>query len=321
MYYEVNVDHSKRLQRSVLFNKNAAKLQKRERYVGMVTDGVKKRMKKCITLLLQSTPYIWKTNPITGKHFQHKVSFITLTTPDHDLSRDNKFCVKHLLEPFLRDCRRKFGMKSYIWKCELQSNGQVHYHVTTDFIAHHQDIKNEWNKRLRERGMLNDFKDEYDHDDPNSTDIHAVYKVNNLEAYLVKYICKEYQNEVALNGKVWDASKNLKAADYFKLHIDEPINNFIRGLQRSLMVFTSFFERAIFLDFKTNDYYAYFSTNVISEFSQFLNAVRDGINLKPWINPKSAMPVLCKQPTPAAVPAQPHQSLQTLLPFAQRPPW
>lgn len=278
MYYEVNVDHRQRLLQSSAFKSNSSLLTKRERYVGYVTDGVRKRMRKAITLLLQSTPWKYSQHPVSGRTITHKISFITLTTPDTDLSRDAKFCHKMLLEPMLRYFRRKFDMKSYIWKCELQNNGQVHYHVTTDFMAHHEKIREHWNGLLRQNGMLDKFKEKYGHDNPNSTDIHSVHKVNNLESYLVKYICKEYQNEVALSGKVWDCSKNLKKADYFKLHLDTPIHDYIRELQKSLQVVTFYFEKAIYIKFCTSDYYSYFSNNVIQQFSIHLNNIREWVN-------------------------------------------
>lgn len=274
MYYEVNADHRGRLVRSDLFLANAAKLQHRDRYKGIVTLSTKKRMKKAITLLLQSTPYQWKEHPISGKFFQHKISFITLTTPTHENSYNGKWCHKHLLEPMIRVLRRRYGMKSYIWKCELQENGQVHYHLTCDVVLNHTKLRDEWNKLLIANDMLDDFFLKHGHKNPNSTDIHAVYKVKNLEAYLVKYITKEYQNEVALNCKIWDCSKNLKANDYFKIEVDFGISQYIRQLQKSLLVVTHYFEKAIFLDFKTTDYYANFSERIVNEFHKYLNFVR-----------------------------------------------
>lgn len=274
MYYETPANHSNRLMRSSLFQSNALKLATRERYVGFVTPAVKKRMKKAITLLLQSTPYEWKIHPVTGKQFHHKISFITLTTPDHVNSRDGKWCHKNLLEPMLRTLRRKYQMKSYIWKIELQDNGQVHYHVTADCLLNHSHLKNEWNKLLNRHDMLEDFFIKYGHRSPNSTDIHSVQKVKNLEAYLVKYITKEYQNETRLNCKIWDCSRNLKVHDYFKIEVDFQISQYIRSLQKSLMIVTHYFERAIFLDFKTPDYYANFSQKIIDLFHNYLKTVR-----------------------------------------------
>lgn len=279
MLYSVPVNHRRNVLKSEAFNNNSALLSSRERYKGYVTTEMKRRMKKAITLLIQSTPYTWKEHPVTGKLVQHKLSFITLTTPDHDDSRDAKFCHKKLLEPMLRIMRRRFGMKSYIWKCELQGNGQIHYHITCDVFTNHSNLKNEWNALLRKNGLLEDFVKKYGHKNPNSTDIHSVNKVKNLEAYLVKYITKEYQNEDALSGKVWDCSKNLKKANYFRIHIDSAISDYISKLTNGFMSKIYCFDRATFVDFFTTDYYSNFSTTIIQQFSQFLSAVRDGIDL------------------------------------------
>lgn len=274
LYYKTPIDHRNNLLKSKAFQSNSALLAKRERYIGLVTDGIKKRMKKCITLLLQSTPYTYKIHPVSGRTISHKVSFITLTTPTHEKSYDARWCHKNLLEPMLRTLRRKYYMKSYIWKVELQGNGQIHYHITADIVINHSHLKDIWNNLLRANSMLNDFKEKYGHDNPNSTDIHNVQKVNNLEAYLVKYICKEYQNESKINGKIWDCSQNLKSSDYFKLQLDHETHQQILQLQETKQVKTLYFDRAIFLDFKTNDYYAFFNENIINNFYKYLKEVR-----------------------------------------------
>lgn len=274
LHYNVSANHRTKILNNNNFLKNAALLTKRERYKGYVSEGAKKRMKKAITLLLQSTPYTYKVHPVSGRVFHHKVSFITLTTPADQKSLDAKFCHKNLLEPFLRRMRDSFSMKSYIWKCELQANGQVHYHITADIVINHTALRNIWNNLLRKNDMLKAFKAQYGHDDPNSTDIHNVYKVNNLEAYLVKYICKAIGDEAKLNAKVWDCSKNLKAADYFKLELDFKTHQAIRYLQTTQQVITKYFDKAIFLDFKTNDYYSFFSENIVNNFYEHLKNIR-----------------------------------------------
>lgn len=279
MFYEVNSNLRNRQQASALFQANALKLQHRERYKGYVSDAMKKRMKKCITMLLQSTPWQYKENPVTGKIDSHKLSFITLTTPTHENSYSAKWCHKNLLEPMLRRMRKIYGMKSYIWKCELQENKQVHYHVTCDIMLHHGKLREDWNNLLRQHDMLVQFKAEYGHDNPNSTDIHKVFNVRNLEAYLVKYICKEYQNAEKLDGKIWDASMNIKTADYFTTHLDFPLHNYIKSLQDTLMVTTTYFEKAIYLDFKTSDYYTFFSDNIINQFFKHLKSIQSWSNV------------------------------------------
>lgn len=279
MAYTQNVDHAQRLQASQAFQDNASKLAHRERYKGFVTPQLKKRMQKAITILLQSTPYKYSTHPVSGRTVAHKLSFITLTTPTHQNSTSAKWCHKNLLEPTLRILRQRYNMKSYIWKVELQQNGQIHYHLTTEIMINHTALRNIWNNLLRRHDMLKEFKAQYGHDNPNSTDIHAVHKINNLEAYLVKYITKEYQNETKLDAKIWDCSKNIKTADYFKAPLDFTTHQIIRKLQKTKEIITHYFEKAIFLDFKTSDYYVHFTDFLREQFFTHLENIQSWHNL------------------------------------------
>lgn len=275
LYYTTPLNHARNLAQSEAFKENAAKLVSRERYKGLITQGAVKRMRKAITLMIQSTPITYKWNPVIQRSVAHKLSFVTLTMPPSEKARDSKFCQKNLLEPILRHFRLKRGMKSYIWKLELQENGSVHYHITTDFIIHHSDLKNYWNTLMRKNGMLEDFEKQYGHSNPNSTDIHQVNQIKNLEAYLVKYITKSYQNEVAVKGKIWDCSTNLKKSDYFKIELDTLTHQLIRTLQKTKQVATKYFEKAISLDFFTTDYYTFFTESVREQFFKHLNHIRE----------------------------------------------
>lgn len=184
-------------------------------YSGNITNGSKKRLSKAVSLLVQSSPKQRVFNPVSGKFIYFKLSFITLTIPVQELLLSAKYCHKNLLQPLLRKLRNKYGLKSYVWKCELQANGMVHYHLTSSLFIVHTDLRDEWNNILRREGLLKSFKAKQGHDNPNSIDIHAVTKVKDMEAYLIKYIAKEYQNFKSLDSKVWDCSKNLKEASYF----------------------------------------------------------------------------------------------------------
>lgn len=287
MYYKIAHNHRGKLLKSEKFNENAKLLTTRKRYIGFVTPEMVKRMKKAITLMIQSTPWKYVFNPVTEKTQSHKLSFITLTIPKSEKSTDAKYCHKELLEPFLRILRERHSLKSYIWKCELQKNGSVHYHITVDILIHHKIVKETWNRLMKSKGMLDDFFKKYDSYEPNSTDIHAVYKINNLEAYLVKYITKEYQNESKLNGKIWDCSMNLKKSDYFKFQVDSLTALVIKQLQDSKQVITHYFEKAIFFDFKTSDYYSFFQESIFNQFFNHLKSIRSWKRQKNSANQKS----------------------------------
>ncbi len=151
----------------------------------------------------------------------------------------------------------------------------MHYHITGDLVIHHRELRNIWNGLLEKNSMLQEFEQKYGHKEPNSTDIHNVYKVRNLEAYLVKYICKEYQNETRLNAKIWDCSQNIKQADYFKFHLDTVSHQIVKQLQETQQVVTKYFEKAIFFDFKTNDYYTFFKESIINNFFEYLKSIQE----------------------------------------------
>lgn len=259
--------------KSTLFTQNAAKLVKRERYTGKMTAGAKKRLSKAVSLLVQTAQNEYILNPVTGRHQYHRLAFITLTLPDVEVSKDAKFTHKNLLQPFLRTMRRKHGMKSYVWKAELQRNGSVHYHITTHSFIPYTDIRDCWNNLTRKHGMLEVFREEYGHDNPNSIDVHSVQAVQNIEAYLIKYVAKETQNEERMNGKVWDCSMNLKKSNYFTTTETEDITKRIfedvgRGFAK---VYEA--EYCSIITYKHDDYFLSFSQEVIKSYYSHLNSI------------------------------------------------
>lgn len=184
-------------------------------YSGTVTKGVRKRIAKAVTLLIQSTEAKQFYSPVTGKKVNFKIGFVTLTVSDTTKNLTAKEAHKLLLEPFLRICRLKYKVNNYIWKAELQKRGQIHYHLTVDRFIHWRAIRNDWNKLQQKHGLLESYFKLKGHYDANSTDVHSVRKIQNLEAYLVKYLSKSDQNGTATVGKVWDCSKPLKQHTYF----------------------------------------------------------------------------------------------------------
>lgn len=190
-------------------------------YSGTVTKGAKKRMSKAIDLLLMISPQKKVFNPIIKKWQKFQLTFITLTIADNTKNYSASASYKMLLSPFLDWLRVKKNVKTYIWKLELQARGQIHYHITTNEFIEFTEIRNKWNELQLNNGMLADFKEKYGHTDPNSTDIHAVYKIQDIKAYLLKYLSKSEQNSTAVNGKIWDCSSNLKGVQNFEVNYED----------------------------------------------------------------------------------------------------
>lgn len=184
-------------------------------YSGKLTHHAQKRLKKAVTLLLQATPRRNVFNQKTGKYFKFHVAFVTLTVSSSSKLLSAKEAYKLLLSPFLLHARRRWGVKLYVWKAELQKRGQVHYHITWDSWVHWRDIRDEWNKLQRRAGLLDEYFEAKGHYDANSTDVHSVKDVGNLEAYIIKYVAKQESEKEATAGKVWDCSSSLKKYKYF----------------------------------------------------------------------------------------------------------
>ena len=186
-------------------------------YSGRVTIGAKKRLQRAIDILVQKSPPRLTYNPVTQKTFPFKVNFITLT---FSCSRfiNGKEAYSNMMKPFLRFMRKR-GMFSYVWKAEFQSEkdyqgkykengGQLHYHLASNQFIPWQDMRKQWNRLQRKNGYLEEYGLKHGSYNANSTDVHSVYQVNDIVAYLSKYMSKEADR--VLDGKVWDSSKDCK---------------------------------------------------------------------------------------------------------------
>lgn len=204
------------IERDVRTHARLHDLRNVDTYTGSMSAGARKRVEKAVDILLQKSPTRRIFNPVRGGEHDFRINFLTLTIADlqnHSAREGYDLCLK----PFLRIARKKWKVEDYIWKAELQQRGQLHYHLTTNQFIHLEYLNHEWNKIQKKAGWLNDFARRHGHFNPNSTDIHAVWKVKNLAGYLCKYIAKNIdKNDPAgkLNGKVWDCSNSLKIDRY-----------------------------------------------------------------------------------------------------------
>ncbi|MCF6365260.1 MAG: hypothetical protein L3J35_03565 [Bacteroidales bacterium] len=157
-----------------------------------------------------------------AKSVKYKLTFITLTLSSTQVHTDKEI-TKSLLGGFLDSLRRKWKVDQYIWKAEKQENGNIHYHILTNKFIHWKEIREVWNRIQNKPGF--NYVDRYSEKmrkyfkkgfkpfpndkrseakqreayeinkknnwtNPNSTDIHALYKVKNIAGYIVKYVAK-----------------------------------------------------------------------------------------------------------------------------------
>lgn len=201
------------------------------------------------------------------RHYYFKVNFVTLTLPSSvQYISDHKF-KSVLLHNFINQMRYRYGLKNFVWKVETQENGNIHAHFTTDTFLPWDGVRFVWNRILIKNDLMHEYTnkhlamsfDDYNktynaegkHDievvrkryekgvsegwqNPNSTDVHAVYKVKDIAAYLATYMSKKEEGRRAITGRLWSCSYSISEAnkqyismpyDYDPIVIDEMYNS------------------------------------------------------------------------------------------------
>lgn len=212
-------------------------------YEGLMTEGARKRLKRAIQLIVAISEPKTAMDFKTNKEFKFKLNFITLTLPCPQLNITDKQIKKEILDVWLKTAKRRFKLRSYIWRAERQKNGNLHFHLITDTYIRYDELRDTWNDKLNRLGFIDRFEKKHGHRHPNSTDVHAIKNVKNLAAYFSKYMAKGERTaeelyrvpwsrakwhekmiispavkfkrvltreESRIDGKLWDCSKNLK---------------------------------------------------------------------------------------------------------------
>ena len=193
-------------------------------------------------------------NPKNKQKFNFKVAFITLTLPSVQIHSDEEIkekCLSNFLQ-WLRDAHK---VEHYVWRAEKQSNGNIHFHIVVNAFIPHKSIRLIWNKQIDKLGYVKKYTEKmksiYDNSEqigrslsgakqniffdrlrkakkdnfcnPNSTDIHSLYNVRNIGAYISKYISKTIQQpqqdsseavkeayaKQKVSGRIWFISEKL----------------------------------------------------------------------------------------------------------------
>jgi hypothetical protein len=218
-------------------------LKGRKAYTGMMTPGSRKRLKRAIQILCAIAEPKTAMNFKLNKEFKFKLNFITLTLPSPQGQITDQEIHKRCLDPWIKKAKRRFHLRSYIWRAERQGNGNLHFHIVTDTYIPYDELRDTWNDNLNALGFIDRFEHKHGHRHPNSTDVHAIKQVKNLAAYFSKYMAKgercaeDLQGraplrhkltkplavhqelklkrvlslaESRINGRTWDCSTNLK---------------------------------------------------------------------------------------------------------------
>lgn len=197
---------------------------------GALSIAAKKRLRTKINWLFVLSDMKTVKMPDTRKTVRFRLSMLTLTLCSKQM-HDDKFIKSQMLNKLLEKLRYNCGMKAYLWRAERQKNGNIHFHITTNIYVHHADLRRYWNDIQSRYGYVDEFEKSNGHRDPNSTDVHSIYKIKNLARYLCKYMSKESDKDLLpIGGRQWFCSTALSKI--------EPINQVNGGsLRRELDIF------------------------------------------------------------------------------------
>lgn len=246
-----------------------------KKYTGLINQSSASKLRFAINLLLAISPWQQVINHITMRYQKFKVNFITLTLPSMQLDITDRQIKKECLEPMLRYLRLSYGMTSYVWRAELQKNDNLHFHITTNVYIPYEKIRDKWNQYLSKFHFIEAFQKKFGHSVPNSTDVHSVYSIRNLAAYLVKYMTKPKHQQRPIDGKVWDCSKNLKLKDRATIEID---GNLFYQIKNLIGQFPDRFvenDRCSMLNLTQSEMKAYLPNHIWSMYAEWLLKIKN----------------------------------------------
>ncbi len=221
---------------------------------GLISQKAARKIKNSIDWLLCVARPKHFYSSYYNSNFTFKLSFITLTLSSTQIHSDNVI-KETLLNQFLIEARKKWNVDKYLWRAETQVNGNIHFHIVTDRFIPHSELRDVWNRIQNKLGYVDRYREEMrsfhkggfrvrqellnkwsyknqlrayrtgsrkDWNSPNSTDIHSIWKVKNLSAYLSKY-CTKNDNCRAVEGRLWGLSQSLTAMRGFAIPISNEI--------------------------------------------------------------------------------------------------
>ena len=185
-----------------------------------MSAGAVKTVRKCVNTILYlahryhtKKNYVKKAQKVGCTSFRAKAkynpdylcTFITLTLQSKQQHTDDEL-VRFLLNPFLVYARKYFGVKYYVWKKELQRNGNIHFHLVTDKFIDHKALRATWN-RLANRGAVPGCKTPFKYVDNYTAQMRARFANGFNMQDQKKIFSKDYETRCKIAKAVADAEK------------------------------------------------------------------------------------------------------------------
>lgn len=182
---------------------------KQNSHQGLMSKKAQQRIKNAVNWLVMSAPRKKVFNARTKQSYYYTIGMITLTLSAKQKHTDTEL-KRILLQKFLDYGRKTWLLSNYIWKAETQSNGNLHFHIITDTFIHKKAVTAIWNNYLESAGYP---------PSKSATRIESIRKINDIGAYIAKYMSKNEKDRRKVTGKLWGSSESLSEKNT-KLTID-----------------------------------------------------------------------------------------------------
>lgn len=187
--------------------------EKKKNYTGKMSKAAQRRVSKKILCWYTGCEAYNSGYKIKLERDKKKLVFITLTLSSTQFTSDLEV-KKQLLKPFIRFLREKKGCRNWLYKCERQKNGRIHFHLIIDKYIKKEEIREAWNRLQEKEGYLFEYEAKYGKLSAPSTEIKLVRNQAQCERYIAKYIAKD-DDEATIEGAVWSSSVSVATLEFF----------------------------------------------------------------------------------------------------------
>lgn len=193
--------------------------EKKKNYTGKMSKAAQRRVSKKVLCWYTGCEAYNSGYKIRLERDKKKLVFITLTLSSTQFTSDLEV-KKQLLKPFTRYLREKKGCRNWLYKCERQKNGNIHFHLVIDRYIPKEDIREVWNYLQEKEGYLSEYQAKYGKLEAPSTEIRLVRNQAQCERYIAKYIAKD-DDEATIEGAVWSSSVSVATLEFFSFAENE----------------------------------------------------------------------------------------------------
>lgn len=214
-----------------------------------------------------------------GKVYKNfRIGFITLTLPSRQIHSDTiikKKCLDHLFQ----ELRTFYSVKNYVWKAELQRNGNIHFHIFLDKYVDYNAVKRRWNRIVNKLGYVDRYSSKMSElslleyarlrgkkveeikevyakgcknkwKSPNSVDCKIAKSSKEIGAYMAKYLLKDVTKKelseedierIRAFGKFWSRSQSLSKLKHQNAFLKEEIKAEIDYIIKEIKSTTVYF--------------------------------------------------------------------------------